>query len=725
VARRPHPNCRRPHRRAVNATAPSLLLDAWRELRRRKVVRAAGTYAVGAFVVLQVAEITFAPLGLPPRALTWTILAAILGFPLVLVLAWFFDVGPDGLTRDRSRAARAGALSALVLVLLTVLGVGWWLAGVYAEPPADQAGAAAPTSAPENSVAVLPFADMSPKGDQSHLGDGIAEELLDRLARNRDLRVAARTSSFALRGHSADIKEIGRLLNVRWVLEGSVRKAGGRLRITAQLIDAGSGYHQWSETYEREDGDLFALQDEVSLAIAGQLQGLIRGSVAADRSGTPAAAVDPQALEHFLHGRQQWRLRTPAGLQQAEALFLQAVEADPRFARAWAGLADTYLLQADYDLRPLGEALGLAEPAAVRAVTLAPELGEAWASLGLLRMMAGQLSAAERSLREAMRLDPRYEMAPMWLASVLGRSGDLVEQEVVLRQAQQLNPLEPVINTNLAQLLALRGDADGAEALIQRLLAITPDDALLLRTLAELRGRRGHLAEALRHARAALATDPRAPANVEMTVGVLLQLGAVEDAQQLVDGLPAPPETLLPLRQWIALYRPQPAWLPEVRERLARMSPAALAGQQRLVFLGAWAAIATGAGIEALPLLQRLSPNEPADTLDDIEASGLLAALQQRPPDPSWARRAARWEEQVGRSALGAYSAATLYALADRRDDALRLLEQAERLGWCDLPRTRTDPRLRALHDAPRFAELLGRMQARISHERQRAGLAD
>lgn len=716
----------------MNAASPSLLIDAWNELRRRKVVRAAGAYAVGAFVVLQVAEITFEPLGLPPRALTWTILAAILGFPLALVLAWFFDVGPAGFTRDRSRASRAGAVSALVLVLLTVLGLAWWLSGVYADEPAtaDAKSAAAPapaSSAPENSVAVLPFVDMSPEGDQSHLADGIAEELLDRLARNRELRVAARTSSFALRDHRGDIKEVGQLLNVRWVLEGSIRKAGGRLRITAQLIDADSGYHQWSETYDREAGDLFALQDEVSVAIAEQLQGLIRSSAPAPGAIAAQPAVDPAALELFLHGRQQWRLRTPAGLQQAERLFQQAVETDPRFARAWAGLADAFLLQGDYGLRPLNEAIALAEPAAVRAVTLAPELGEAWATLGLLRMMAGQLSAAERSLREAMRLDPRYEMAPMWLANVLGRSGDLVEQEVVLRQAQQLNPLEPVINTNLAGLLALRGDADGAEDLIHRLLAITPDDPLLLRTLADLRGQRGHLAEALRHARAALATDPGAPANVEMVVGVLLRLGDAEGASTLVAGLPIPAQASLPLRQWIALYRPTPEWLEESRALLGSLSPGRAAGQLQLVFLSAWAAIASGADEQAITLLQLIEPETLADNVDDVDAASLLAALRARRggamATDAWVARAQRWEERVGGSPVGAYTSAAQYALAGNTDDALRMLDRAVQLGWCDVPRSRHDPRLAALREHPQFLALLQAMQARVDAERAAAGL--
>lgn len=699
---------------------PSLFADAWAELRRRKVVRAGATYAVTAWVVLQLGEITFEPLGLPPRALTWTILAAILGFPLVLVLAWFFDVGPGGVTRDRSPAAKAGAVFAVLTVLLTVIGVGSWLSQVYPADPVAEAPARA--AAPQNSIAVLPFEDMSPARDQSHLSDGIAEELLDRLARNRGLRVAARTSSFALRDRAADIRQIGELLNVRWVLEGSVRKAGGRLRITAQLIDAENGYHQWSETYDRDDSDLFALQDDVSAAIAGQLQGLIQSAGPVDHaadSHSPNSQV-PAAHEAFLRGRQLWRQRTPAGLREAEQLFSEATRLDPQNARAWSGLADTYLLQADYGGRATGEAVQLAEPAAVRAITLAPQSGEAWATLGLLRMTAGQLPAAERSLREAIRLDPRYEMAPTWLANVLRLRGDVDEQEQVLRQAQQLNPLEPVINSNLAALQVQRGDVAGAEALLQRVLAITPQDALLLRSLASLELSRGQLAKAREYARAALATDPTAPANIETAVQIDNALGDTAAAHALLDGLPAEAEFVLALRQWTLLYEPQPRALPALQQRVRSLSARDAGAHVALVMLAAWASVAEDRNDDAAALL-RLLVGDDGDGAKHLEADSLLAALSA-PLAPEqqlrWTEAAARVADRQGRSAEGAFLAAGLHALVGQADAALPLLSAAIDHGFRDSVRLRFDPRLASLRGDPRYAAQLERLNRLLDEQR-------
>lgn len=703
--------------------SPSLLSDAWTELRRRKVVRAGGAYAVSAFVVLQLAEITFDPLGLPPRALTWTILAAILGFPLVLVFSWYFDLGPGGVTRDRSPAARAGALSAVVLVLLTTAGLGLWLVGVY-----QHAGrpAASTSQAPVNAVAVLPFDDMSPGRDQSYLAEGIAEELLDRLAQDSTLRVAARTSSFALRAQGLDARQIGETLGVRWLLEGSVRKAGERVRITAQLIDAGSGFHHWSRSYERDDGDLFALQDEVSSAIAKTLRTLLgkqaRDAVADER----AQSSDPAALEAFLAGRQQWRLRTEASLESALAHFREAVELDAEFARAWSGIADTYLLQASYDLRPVPEALALAEPAAVRAVTLAPELGEAWASLGLLRSIAGQREAAERSLREAMRLDPRYEMAPMWLADVLGSQGEFAAQEEVLQQAHALNPLEPIIGSNLAQSMALRGRPRDAEDLLQRLLAVSPDSGLLLRSAAGLAEQRGALARALAFAERAEQAEPRAPANLEVRLRVLLLLGATEAASSLIErAVPADSEIGIVARQWIALYQSTPRRLEALDRMLPELQHANSDEARLLIMQAGWTALLAERPEEARRLFADLLAKPGLSHLEQVEISSLHDALL--PPaerDPAaWCEAGAHWRSFSASTQRTLYLAAGAFALCGEGDAALDSLSAALANGFIDWRQLAGDPRFSALREQPRLIAVQREIQQRVDEERRAAGL--
>lgn len=550
----------------------SLLRETWAELKRRRVVRAGLAYALVAWVILQAAEITFEPLGLPPWALTWTVLGVTLGFPVVLVISWFFDVSTRGVTRERGVTGRAGAAFAVAMVLLAVAGVAWWLYGVYAPSRLQQTGSGTAVdvtanAAPANSIGVLPFNDLSPDGSQGFLADGIAEELLDRLARNAGLKVASRTSSFALRGLAKDMRELGRQLGVRWLLEGSLRKVSGRIRVTAQLIDTRNGFHVWSDTYERSDQDLFALQDEIAVAIADALSLRIEG-VAAE-APAEADTTNSDALQAYLQGREAWRKRTETSLETAEVMFSKAVELDPEFARAWSGLADTYLLQADYGRRPDAEAIRLAEPAAVKAVELRPKLGEAWASLGLLRMTAGQYKAAKSSLEQAMRLDPRYEMAPMWLATVYANMGRMDKKREVLLKAVELNPLEPVINVNLAELLASNGDPQGAREVLQRVLAITPKDATLLRGASGIELRERNYGAALRAARNALATDLDGPANIHALLKVLLQIEDFDTAAALARRLPEGTQDRYTTQQWIEFRRGSSELLPEMAGLIA------------------------------------------------------------------------------------------------------------------------------------------------------------
>jgi len=714
------------------ALPASLLSRTWRELRRRRVVRAGGTYALIAWVVLQIGEVTFEPLGIPQRVMTWTVLGALLGFPVVLVLAWFFDVGPGGVARDRRSAAGAGRVFAVFIVLLTVLAVGGWLTTLYG----DEAPAAAASTAPANSIAVLPFDDLSASKDQGYLADGIAEALLDQLARNPSLKVAARTSSFALRGRAEDVREIGRLLNVRWVLEGSLRKAEGRLRITAQLIDADSGFHTWSETYEREDKDLFALQDDVSAAIAEQLAQRVRGvSQAPTEAVAPGETQDAQAHELYLKGRQAWRLRTPAGLAEAERLFLQATERDPHFARAWAGLADAYLLQVDYGLRPLADTVPQAAAAAERAVTLAPRLGEAWASLGLLRVMVGQYAAARRSLEEAIRLDPHYEMAPMWLSGALGAEGKLDEQLRVLREAQELNPLEPVINFNLAQTLERVGERDAARAVLERLLAVTPDHPMLLRGLAQLERGSGRLQSALEHARNAYRQAPDTPAVAETLVKVLLRLEAFDAAQAIAEGMPARAEAKSGLLQEIALRRGDARLLPEFAARLRALgAQATLAPSEcEALGLGAWVAIAAGNEAQAMQWLAPCAgaPERLAENVARLEPASLLAALLERSgrraeAEVWWTALedvARPWLDQIRNTPDGHYGAALIAIRRGDRQSAEQALEAAWQSGYRDRWQLAHDPRLADLIESPALQALRTRIADELADVRRRTGL--
>ena len=700
-----------------------LLAQTWAEMRRRKVVRVGIAYVVVAWVVLQVGEVMLPPLGAPAWVMTWSVLAAILGLPVALVLAWYFDASPSGIAREPGARTGAARLFVVGVTLIAVAGVGWWLAQVY-EPRED---ARAAGDAPPNSIAVLPFDDLSEGRDQGWLADGIAEELLDRLARIEGLRVAARTSSFAFRERADDVREIGRALDVALVLEGSVRKAGGRIRVTAQLIDAADGYHVWSQTYERGDADIFALQDEVTAAIAQQLEQRIGALGEVDSSARPGGgAGSAKALELYLEARQQWRRRTPVALERARELFAQSLEADPDFVRANAGLADTYLLKADYGLLTPEEAVGLAEPYAVKAVTLDPRSAEAWATIGLLRMTVGQLGAARRSFEQAIALDPRYEMAPMWLAGVHGREGRFDQQEAVLRQALALNPLEPVINANLAQGLAEVGKHDEAVAVLERVLAVTPEDDLLLRSLAEVEARSGRLDRALAAIERAYAHDPNAPQNIAEYGDVLASLEAFEESRKVFAKLPPESRIAARARQIIAIAsgeRTIDPGLTAMAEQLAGDAEASADNRETLTAAGL-ARLVFGDARGSVPILLAASGGSPEALSQEpstLEPASLLVIAYRRIGEPENAQpwhealdaAAQRWFAVAGTGARVELARAMIASMSGDRAAGVEALEAAYAAGFRERWRLRMDPRLEAVRDDPKVRAL----DARIGEE--------
>jgi TolB-like protein/tetratricopeptide (TPR) repeat protein len=734
---------------------PPLLASTWAELRRRKVVRVAIAYALVAWVVLQLGEITFEPLGLPPRALTWTILAAILGFPVALVLAWVFDHGDDGLALDRAGGVRHGPvrLFALALVLLTVAALAWWLSDVYRddddptpEAPAATAAAGAgdavtdaqASAAPPNSIAVLPFDDMSAEGDQAWFADGLAEELLDRLARVDGLRVAARTSSFALRGSALDVAAIGQALNVGMVLEGSVRKAEGRIRVTAQLIDVGTGYHLWTQTYERADQGIFELQDEITADIVDNLRQRLPG-LRQDRPGPAQLAVtagsgtrDLRAHELYLQGRVHWRQRTPAALARAADLFEQALALDPDFARAWSGLADSRLLLADYGGLRAADAVAQAEPAVVRALDLAPGLGEAWASLGLLRMTAGQLEAAEGNLLEAIRLDPHYDMALMWLGGLYGQQGRLQARLEILERAHALSPLDPAINVNLASMRSARGDHAGAVAMLEDLLKVTPDSNIVRRSLADFLRVVGEPARALEQADRAWRQEPEAPASIVSLAMSLAALRRFDEAQRLVDRLPEQAPDRAALTLLLALQRdrsaPVPAILEPIVERVLDSDGPVLPEDRPLLQLTALSDYWNGRRDRALRTLEKLVETRPGASLLpeqlDFAQSLMMALRESGRLDEAKALevRALQSFEQLQAQGLGGSSVqfglAVVAVIDGDLEGAVRQLGEAVDAGFSELWVLDADPRLRPLHGLPSFRQLRDRLAERIERER-------
>jgi TolB-like protein/Flp pilus assembly protein TadD len=387
------------------------------ELKRRKVVRVTIVYVLVGLVVVEAANNLFPALNLPDWTVTLVVALAILGFPVAVALAWAFDITPAGVVRTAAlEAGQEDAPSAAVAATLA------------SERPDEL-----------KSIAVLPFADMSPEGDQEYLGDGLAEEVLNVLALLPELRVAARTSSFAFKGKGYSIQEIGRELGVATVLEGSVRKADNRLRITAQLTTVADGYHLWSQTYQRQMEDVFAIQDEIARAIVDTLRVKLLGEQ--DRPLVKAATKSPEAYDLYLKGRHYWYRRYKVGLQTALEYFERAIELDPDYAAPYTGIADVHTVLGIYGLLPPDEARTKAQAAAEKALALDSELGEAHFSNGLVLFYRGDYDSADRALQRAIELNPNYAKAHAWRALQLTHVG--TRRQEGLAEAERARTLAP------------------------------------------------------------------------------------------------------------------------------------------------------------------------------------------------------------------------------------------------------------------------------------------
>jgi adenylate cyclase len=444
------------------------------ELRRRRVVRVALVYGAAAFAVLQLADIVVPALLLPGWTLTFVVVLTALGFPLAIALAWVLDVTADGI-RVTPRSAGVGNVTPppallgrgtlLVTGALVLAGIAFG-AGWVLRPGAPTAAAAGTARL---SVAVLPFADLSDDRSQEYFGDGIAEELLNTL-RTSDVDVASRSSSFAFKGRNLTAYEIAQQLGVDHIIEGSVRKAGDRLRISAQVIDVRADRQLWSQTFDRSAGDIFSIQDEIARAVANALRVQLAGA------GVIATGTrDAEAYDLYLLGLHYWNQRTADGLQRALEVFRAATERDPGFARAWAGLSLTYGTLPGYTQVADEPARREARAAAEHAVRLDPNSAEARTALGGALRGAGDLVAARREFERAIELDPTFATAHHWLGMVHTREGRLDEAEAAVRRSIALDPSSLAARSYLALILEFQRRTEEALAETEALLARAPD----------------------------------------------------------------------------------------------------------------------------------------------------------------------------------------------------------------------------------------------------------
>ena len=403
------------------------------ELKRRKVFKIGAAYLVVAWLAVQAASIGFPAFDAPSWALRIFILIALLGFPIAVVMAWAFDVTRDGVKLDaRTSGSKRLFAAAAVLILLAL---GWYF---YGQPSFRKGDVDTPIAADPNSIAVLPFANTSGKPEEDYFSDGMTEELLNVLAKIPKLNVVARTSVFEFKGKGGDVREIGRKLGVSHIVEGSVRRQGEQVRVSAQLVRVADGFHLWTESYDRELKNVFALQDDIAKQVARQLQAKLGlGLPAATR-----AAIDPAAYDEYLRGRALHRLRKD--LPAAIAHFKAAVAQAPEFAAAWASLSLTYEVSFWYTahMTPAlqAERLAGAASAAERAAALEPDAAAIVHALGNVARTQFHYADAERHYLRAMQIDPGYPDVREDYAELLYEVGRLEDSALAARQLAKLDP---------------------------------------------------------------------------------------------------------------------------------------------------------------------------------------------------------------------------------------------------------------------------------------------
>ncbi|MBI4720941.1 MAG: protein kinase [Chitinivibrionia bacterium] len=350
--------------------------------------------------------------------------------------------------------------------------------------------------AAQPSVAILPFADISPEQDQEYFCDGIAEEIINTLNKAGGMRVVARTSSFSFKGKNEDIREIGRKLSVGTLLEGSVRKSGKHVRITAQLINAENGYHLWAEQYEREMEDIFSIQDEITMAVVNKLRVSLLGEESAAMKKRPTENLD--AFNLYLMGRYWWNKRTERSYRQALEFFQQAIGEDPSYALAYVGVADCYNLLGWYGHLSPREAFSKSRDAAKQAIRIDAELPEARASLGWISANYDRdWAAAEKEYTKALELKPSYASAHQWYSeflSYMGRHDEAIREAEI---ARDLDPLSLIIESDFGQVLYYARDIEGAVEHLKKTLEMDPDFVIAHQFLALAHAQKGMFGAAL------------------------------------------------------------------------------------------------------------------------------------------------------------------------------------------------------------------------------------
>jgi len=522
-------------------------MSLFNELKRRNVFRVAIAYIVVAWLVLQVADVVLNNIASPGWVFQTLLFFLAIGFPFAAIFAWAFEMTPDGLKReadvDRSESItpQTGKKLNLMITAVLVLALGYFSydkfvvstkrdeALVEATTQAITEQAATQTEEPtetDKSIAVLPFVNMSDDAGNEYFSDGLSEELLNLLAKIPELKVASRSSAFQFKGEKFDLKEVAKKLDVAHVLEGSVRKAGNQIRITAQLIKADDGYHMWSETYDRSLDNIFVIQDEISAAVVAALKIELLGEA------PKSQVVDPEAYALMLKARYLHAQWSKENFEKAIEASKQALEIEPGYAEGWASLSVIYLTQTQSGYRDLDEGVALARAAVTKALTLNPDLASAWARLALIQCQFDwDWVSADASIQKALAIEPDNIKVINAAGTVAGAMGELDDALMHYKQILVTEPLDLIGLYNVADVLLLQGKLQESENYFRQVLELNPEDWGTHTRLAIIMLKQGRLEEVW--SELMLEVDP-----IQQEFGRILALPALDrqgEARQRLD----------------------------------------------------------------------------------------------------------------------------------------------------------------------------------------------
>jgi TolB-like protein len=718
----------KPDKRVPSNTTTSrretLPVSFFGELKRRNVFRVGIAYGVTTWVLLQITDVIAPLLELPDWAPKLIFLILAIGFFPALIFAWAFELTPEGLKRekevDRDESITRQTGRKLDLAIIGILAIAVVLLLVDRQTGQAPTDVIRESAASSKSIAVLPFVNMSSDPEQEYFSDGITEEILNSLAAVKELKVAGRTSSFAFKGQNEDLRKIGDTLGVEHILEGSVRKADTQVRITAQLIQVEDGFHLWSETYDRELNNVFAIQEEIATAILGELRAtLLDEEVEAFES----QRTDPEVYDLYLLAKQRMYSRTQQTIESAVDLLDEAIAKDSSYAPAYAQRAIATMLLSDrtYGTTPEAEAQRQGKRFSDRALELDRNLAEAWAATGLYYSnRPGEYSQAVDALTRALDLNPNLIDASNWLYVALSNMGEVSALPALIESMIEKDPLYRPAFGNGVQTFNDFGMPEKAQALIDRFTTFDPNDPQLLQSHALHLFYRGDTAEGFDMARRSIELAPTdSVARFVWSVALLQSHEISRLAEEGQDGFRI--DALDAIGNRDAAF--------EVARGMA--TEGYLDGLFRLLVRSGRYKELTDYVAERWPTLDDFARNyTPNGSGYPIMADLAIAYREQdnmREFDQAMAYIAGAKDELTEQGIdnfVFMLENAKYYALAEDDETALDWLEQSVEHGLqAYAPMVESWPALASLQDNPRFIELEAKMIANINEDRVALGM--